>query len=160
MMAKQIGILRSTCILYVGLVKLYCGFVRRTLEYASVVWRSIRIALAMKLDVIQNSAMRLAVGALPSTPIQVLEAETMVLPLRFRRHRALCEDYAKAHATHPSTVDFSRFMDVSFYESPNGRTRLSSTFTAKNSFNLELNHKISCLLDSKGLIEANISESS
>lgn len=70
----------------------------------------------------------------------------------------LCENYAKANATHPSTVDFSRIMDLSVYETPNGRTRVTSTFTAKNSFNLELKHKITCLLDSNGLIEANISE--
>ena len=70
----------------------------------------------------------------------------------------LCESYAKSNATYPSTVDFSRIMDLSVYETPNGRTRITSTFTAKNSFNLEIKHKISCLLDSGGLIESNISE--
>ena len=70
----------------------------------------------------------------------------------------LCENYAKSNATHPSTVDFSRIMDLSVYETPNGRTRVTSTFTAKNSFNLEIKHKISCLLNSGGLIEANIHE--
>jgi len=70
----------------------------------------------------------------------------------------LCENYAKSKASHPSTVDFSRIMDLSIYETPNGRTRVTSTFTAKNSFNLELKHRISCLLDSNGLIEASISE--
>ncbi len=71
----------------------------------------------------------------------------------------LCENYAKSSANHPSTVDFSRIMDLSIYESPNGRTRVTSTFTAKNSFNLELKYVISCLLDSSGLIEADITES-
>ena len=70
----------------------------------------------------------------------------------------LCENYAKSKATHPSTLDFSRFMDLSVLETPNGRTRVTSTFTAKNSFNLELEHNISCLLNSNGLIEASISE--
>ena len=70
----------------------------------------------------------------------------------------LCENYAKSNAAHPSTVDFSRIIDLSIYETPNGRTRVSSTFTAKNSFNLELKHNISCLLDSNGLIEASINE--
>lgn len=70
----------------------------------------------------------------------------------------LCEGYAKSHATHPSTVEFSRIMDLSVYEAPNGRTRVTSTFTAKNSFNLKLKYKISCLLNSDGLIEASISE--
>lgn len=77
-----------------------------------------------------------------------------------RKSRAIniCENYSKSNARHPSTVDFSRVFDLSIYETPNGRTRVTSTFTAKNSFNLELKHKISCLLDSNGLIEANISE--
>jgi len=70
----------------------------------------------------------------------------------------ICEGYAKSHANHPSSVNFSKFMDLSVYETPNGRTRVTSSFTAKNSFNLELKYKISCLLDSNGLIEGNISE--
>ncbi len=69
-----------------------------------------------------------------------------------------CESYTKSNVTHPSTVDFSRIMDLSVYETPNGRTRVTSTFTAKNSFNLEIKYKISCLLDSGGLIEASINE--
>ena len=71
----------------------------------------------------------------------------------------LCEAYAKQHATHPSTVDFSRIMDLAITEHPNGRTRVTSTFTAKNSFNLEVKFNISCLLEDSGLIEANIIES-
>ncbi|BET59162.1 hypothetical protein [Geobacter sp. 60473] len=70
----------------------------------------------------------------------------------------LCESYAISKASHPSTVKFSRVMDLSITEHPNGRTRVMSTFTAKNSFNLELKHKISCLLDENGLIEANVNE--
>ena len=42
----------------------------------------------MKLDLIQNYALRLAVGGFKSTPIEVLEAETCVLPLQFRRVKA------------------------------------------------------------------------
>lgn len=71
----------------------------------------------------------------------------------------LCEAYAKQQATHPSTVDFSRIMDLAITEHPNGRTRVTSTFTAKNSFNLEVKFNISCLLEASGLIEANIIES-
>lgn len=70
----------------------------------------------------------------------------------------LCEAYAKANATHPSTVDFSRVLDLSISEHPNGRTRVISSFTAKNSFNLELKFRINCLLDENGLIEASVFE--
>jgi len=50
-------------------------------------------------------------------------------------------------------------MDLAVTEHPNGRTRVNSTFTAKNSFNLEVKFKIACLLDENGFIEANINES-
>lgn len=71
---------------------------------------------------------------------------------------ALCEGYAKSHAAHPSTVDFSRVFDVAVSDGANGNTRVTSTFTAKNSFNLKLKYNIACLLNASGLIEAQISE--
>lgn len=70
----------------------------------------------------------------------------------------LCEAYAKANANHPSTVDFSRVLDLAVSEHPNGRTQIFSSFKAKNSFNMELKFRIKCLLDESGLIEANIWE--
>ena len=70
----------------------------------------------------------------------------------------LCEAYAKANAAHPSTVYFSRIMNLAISEHPNGRTAVTSSFTAKNSFNLELKFNIKCLLDRSGLLEANIAE--
>lgn len=76
------------------------------------------------------------------------------------RNRAigLCESHAKSKASHPSTFSFSRVVDLAVNEYPNGRTAVSSSFTAKNSFNLEIKHNIRCLFDGNGLIEANISE--
>lgn len=71
---------------------------------------------------------------------------------------ALCESYAKSKTNHPSTFSFSRIMDLAVNEHPNGRTTVMSSFTAKNSFNLELKHNIRCLLDGSGLIEATITE--
>ena len=70
----------------------------------------------------------------------------------------LCERYAKAKAAHPSTVDFSRFLDLGVRELGNGRTQVVSSFTAKNSFNMELKYNITCLLNAKGLIEGRIFE--
>lgn len=71
---------------------------------------------------------------------------------------ALCESYAKSKTNHPSTFSFSRVMDLAVNEHPNGRTTVTSSFTAKNSFNLELKYNIRCLLDGSGLIEANLTE--
>lgn len=69
-----------------------------------------------------------------------------------------CEDHAKNNAQHPGTVDFSRLLDLQIYETPNGNTRVSSSFTAKNGFGLELKYNISCLMNANGLFEATIHE--
>lgn len=69
-----------------------------------------------------------------------------------------CERAAKAAAAHPSTVDFSRFMDVSFRADMDGSAILQSSFTAKNGFNLELKYKIQCLFEGGTLTESNIVE--
>jgi len=63
---------------------LYLGFVRPTLEYASVCWTSAANYKLAKLERIQNSALRLITGAARSTPIEVLQADTNIPPLRKR----------------------------------------------------------------------------
>ena len=92
---------------------------------------------------------------------EVEKGGTLAAANHIDRNRAieLCETHAKSKTTHPSTFSFSRVMDLAVTEHPSGITTVSSSFTAKNSFNLELKHNIRCLLDSTGLIEANISES-
>jgi hypothetical protein len=70
----------------------------------------------------------------------------------------MCESYAKSHATHPSTVKFSRLLDILVNQHPNGRTAVMSSFKAKNSFNMELEYAIRCLFDATDLIEARIKE--
>lgn len=70
-----------------------------------------------------------------------------------------CEDYAKLNASHPSTVSFSRVMDLAVTEHPNGRTTVNSSFTAQNALGVELKFNIQCLYDSESLLEGVISES-
>jgi hypothetical protein len=69
-----------------------------------------------------------------------------------------CEQAARMAANNPQTVDFSRFLDVAFLTYPNGRSRLLSTFSAKNAFGVEGKFNIGCLFDGSQLIETNISE--
>jgi hypothetical protein len=69
-----------------------------------------------------------------------------------------CERAAKARARHPSTVSFSRFVDAAYSAGPDGRATLESTFTAKNSFNLEVKYQIRCLFDGQKMIEATVTE--
>lgn len=71
----------------------------------------------------------------------------------------LCESYVKSQASHPSTVDFSRFMDLAVSNHANGNTQVTTSFTAKNSFGLELKHNVRCLLNAGGFIEGHITES-
>jgi hypothetical protein len=69
-----------------------------------------------------------------------------------------CEVAAKQAANHPSTVDFSRVWDLAYRSHMSGRARVVSSFTAKNSLNLELKYRIDCLFDGSEMIEVNISE--
>lgn len=70
-----------------------------------------------------------------------------------------CENAARASATHPSTVRFSRVRHLSFTTYNSGRARVVSRFTARNGFNLELAYTIDCLFEGNSMMEVNISES-
>lgn len=69
-----------------------------------------------------------------------------------------CEAAAKAAATHPSTVEFSRIWDLAYIPHVSGRARVVSSFTARNGFNLELKYRIDCLFDGASLMETQIVE--
>jgi hypothetical protein len=69
-----------------------------------------------------------------------------------------CELAARNAATHPSTVVFPKFLDLSVQEWPSGRVRAVSNFTAKNSFDLQLTYDISCLFEGQQATEILIAE--
>lgn len=81
-----------------------------------------------------------------------------VLPLSQTAAVDACEVVAKSAATHPSTVDFSRFVDLSYFAHKNGNVRVTSTFTAKNALNLELKYDIYCFFEGNKLVEHSIAE--
>ncbi len=95
------------------------------------------------------------------TPEDVASPQPFQAPVHIDHTRAvdLCEAYAKNHSVHPSTVNFSRILDLAIVDTPNGSTAVTSRFTAKNSFDVELTFNIRCLLDENGLIEGIIYES-
>lgn len=72
----------------------------------------------------------------------------------------LCEAAARQAAAHPSTVNFSTFLDVAYQSFPNGRAVLRSSFTAKNAFDLELKYQINCFFEGDALRETEIYEAS
>lgn len=70
-----------------------------------------------------------------------------------------CEEYAISVAANPSTVEFSKLMSLNVVEHPNGRTSVTSAFTARSGFDVEEKFDISCMLDGAGLFEAIVTES-
>lgn len=95
-------------------------------------------------------------------PTDAETGETFAATVPLERSAAVdaCEQVSKSAATHPSTVQFSRFLDLAYVSHASGRARVVSTFTAKNAFNLELEYRIDCLFDGASLIETHIAESS
>ena len=63
----------------------YLGTIRPILEYGSSAWMSTAKTNQLKLDKVQNQALRLITGALKSTPIKAIEDVTAIPPLTKRR---------------------------------------------------------------------------
>lgn len=69
----------------------------------------------------------------------------------------LCKEAVIKDANHPSTVDYS-MLNAGFKDWPNGRTRVETTFKAKNSYGLEIKHNVSCLFEGGVIIDLQIKE--
>jgi len=72
-----------------SLISFYKTFIRPTLEYASEVWSSAAPSSQAKVDKLQSNAIRIITGAHPSTPIIVLESDTLCSSLAHRRQKQL-----------------------------------------------------------------------
>lgn len=83
---------------------------------------------------------------------------TAVQPIGRRGGADACEAAAKQSVNHPSTVSFSRLMDLAYDEHPSGRARVTSSFTAKNALGLKLRFQIVCLFEGGSMVETHISE--
>lgn len=68
-----------------------------------------------------------------------------------------CKEEVEARVMHPSSVDMAAFT-ADFNEDTDGRSTLNSTFTAKNSFNLESEFRVRCLFENGTLVDVSISE--
>ena len=64
----------------------YKSFIQSKIDYGSTLYGSASKSQLDKIDRIQNQCLRLIIGALKSTPIPALYAETGILPLHFRRN--------------------------------------------------------------------------
>ena len=77
---KKWGASRDTMLLY------YQTYIRSLLDYGGIVYGSAAPTQLKKLDVIQNAAIRLALGAYKTTPIVSLNTEAHILPLKIWRN--------------------------------------------------------------------------
>ncbi|XP_050513746.1 uncharacterized protein LOC126889470 [Diabrotica virgifera virgifera] len=87
---KGINVMRAICGTKWGadpniLLSLYKGIVRSHLDYAANLLNPCSKSLMMRLEQVQNVALRIVTGCLRSTPILILQAECSVTTLQVRR---------------------------------------------------------------------------
>lgn len=87
---KGINIMRCLAGVFWGsdpkvLTMIYKSIVRSHFDYSCLAYYNCSPTLLKKLDVTQNTALRIISGAMKTTPINALEAETCIEPLSIRR---------------------------------------------------------------------------
>ena len=75
------------------LLKLYITLVRSRLDYGAIFYDTCCKTHIDKLNVIQNTCLRIATGARKSTPINSLEVESNMPPLNVHRQSLICKYY-------------------------------------------------------------------
>lgn len=86
------------------LLRFYNILILSRIDYGSIVYGSARPSALLPLDIIQNTALRIATGAYCTTPIESLQVDTGFAPLHLRRLRHLFQYGARVVATesHPN----------------------------------------------------------
>ena len=77
------------------LLRLYRTLVRSKLGYGCIVYGSARQSYLRKLDSIHNQGLRLALGALRTSPVSILYAEANEPSLNLRRKKLSLQYYLK-----------------------------------------------------------------
>ena len=85
------------------LIRLYKALIRPILEYAMGILDGPGTRIVESLECIQNSALRIATGALRTSPVRGLQVESHVFPLSLRRKELTLRYYlkVKGDASHP-----------------------------------------------------------
>ena len=83
------------------LLRFYCAYIRSCLNYGCEVYGVASPSLLHKLDVIQNTAMRITLGAFKSSPVTAFQAESSLSSLSHRHSTLLVCTYTKL-ASSPS----------------------------------------------------------
>ncbi|XP_069192215.1 uncharacterized protein [Procambarus clarkii] len=106
-----------------SLLALYKAFIRSKIMYASEVYGSAAASVLARLDPIQNGALRSTLGAMPSSPVLSLHAESGLWPLSFQRLLAHCRQLqriVRLPATHPLT---RLQLEANWWNVPAGHSR-------------------------------------
>ncbi|XP_072398369.1 uncharacterized protein [Diabrotica undecimpunctata] len=103
------------------LLNIYKTQIRSELDYGSIVYSSAKDSLLKQLDIIQNTALRLALGAYRTSPVESLYVEVDEPPLSIRRHRLSLQYAAKieANSNNPAySYTFSDNFHLIFEQNP------------------------------------------
>ena len=103
---KRLDIMKASTATYWGadrktLLIIYKSFIRSKIDYGSVAFGSACNTILNKLEVVQNTALRISVGALKSTPIVSLRCETQVCSIKDRIDFNVRKFFNKAHYLQP-----------------------------------------------------------
>lgn len=75
------------------LLKYYLATIRPKIMYGSSIYGSAARTVLTRLDPLQNAALRISMGAMKSSPVISLQAESGILPLSAHRREVLCQHY-------------------------------------------------------------------
>ena len=127
--SAHINYLKTNCIKRISLMKtfayakwgasmvvmrqFYLAYIQAKINYGSVVYASSADSHLQKLDIIQNTCMRMVLGARKSTPILSLQAESHIPPLHLKRKYLLVKEYIK-YIHRPEGDYTSRLLGLDF----------------------------------------------
>lgn len=96
---------------YPILLRLYKALIRSKLDYGAIVYNSAKKHLLKTLDPVQNSALRISLGAYHTSPVQSLHCECGELPLDLRRIYLSLSYIAIVSSNHDNPVRHNVFSD-------------------------------------------------
>lgn len=94
------------------------------------------------------------------SPDDVKTDQKLAIPAAFNESasKQMCIDAIKSRVNHPSTLDIHSITGYGTRVANNGNREVIQTFSAKNSFGLELKHRARCLIMPNGDLEITITE--
>ncbi len=95
-----------------SLKSIYVALIRSVLDYGSIVVGSAVESLLMRLDVIQNQALRICCGAFKTSSVPTIQVEMGELPLELRRIQLMANYWAGLQGHNVNEVNLYRFIQM------------------------------------------------